>query len=266
VTPGTWTPATASVSYAWERCNANGRICSPIVGASTATYVPVAADVGHAVAALVTATASGKTQAALSVASDGVLAPPVLGATTAPAVTGTLKIGQQLSGTTGQWTGTAPITYAFQWYRCDAAGAHCSSVHGATKPTYRLVKADAGKTIGFTVTATDASPAKLPAYASLVGPVAASTATLVSTTQPKVAVQGQALTADAGAWTATPTSVTYQWERCNANGRICTPIAGAAAASYTLTSPDSGHELVALVTAHAGSATASALSAGAKAP
>ncbi len=266
VTPGTWTSTTTPASYAWERCNANGRICIPIVGASTATYVPVAADVGHAVVALVTATAAGKTQAAFSVASDGVVAPPALAATTPPAVTGTLKIGQQLSGTTGQWTGTAPIAYAFQWYRCDAAGAHCSSVHGATKSTYRLVKADAGETIGFTVTATDATSAKQPAYASLVGPVAASSATLVSTSQPKVAVQGQALTADAGAWTATPTSVTYQWERCNANGRICAPIAGATSASYTPTSADSGHELVALVAAHAGSSTASALSTGAKAP
>ncbi|HUZ99394.1 MAG TPA: hypothetical protein VMU74_08540 [Gaiellaceae bacterium] len=268
VTPGTWTSTTASVSYVWERCNANGRICSPIVGASTATYVPVTADVGHAVAALVTATATaaGKTQETFSVASDGVVAPPALAATTAPAVTGTLKIGQQLSGTTGQWTGTAPIAYAFQWYRCDAAGAHCSSVRGATKPTYRLVKADAGKTIGFTVTATDATSAKQPAYASLVGLVAASSATLVSTAQPKLVAQGQALTADAGLWTATPTSVTYQWERCNANGRICAPIAGAASASYTLTSADSGHELVVLVAAHAGSATASALSDGATAP
>ena len=266
VTPGTWTSTTASVAYAWERCNANGRICTPIVGASAATYVPVAADVGHAVVALVTGTASAKTQAAFSVASDDVLAPPVLAATTPPSVTGTLKAGQQLSGTTGVWTGTAPITYAFQWYRCDAAGAHCSSVHGATKPTYRLVKADAGKTIGFTVTATDATPAKQPAYASLVGLVAASSATLVSTAQPKVTVQGQALTADAGTWTATPASVTYQWERCNANGRICASIAGATSASYTLTSADSGHELVALVTAHTGSATASALSTGAKAP
>jgi hypothetical protein len=266
VTPGTWTSSAASVSYAWERCNANGRICAPIVGATAATYVPVAADVGHAVAAVVTATASGKTQAAYSVASDSVVAPPPLAATTAPAVTGTVKVGQQLTGATGQWTGTAPITYAFQWYRCDAGGAHCSSVHGATKATYRIVKADAGKTIGFTVTATDATGAKQPAYASLAGPVAASSATLVSTVQPKVAVQGQTLTADAGAWTATPASVTYAWERCNANGRICAPIAGATSASYTPTSADSGHELVVLVTAHAGSASASALSAGTKAP
>ncbi|HEX5247638.1 MAG TPA: hypothetical protein VFW41_10975 [Gaiellaceae bacterium] len=266
VTPGAWSSSAGSVSYAWERCNANGRVCSAIAGASAATYAPVAADVGHAVAALVTATASGKTQAAFSVASDDVAAPPVLAATTAPAVTGTLKVGQQLAGATGQWTGTAPIAYGFQWYRCDAGGAHCSSVHGATKPTYRLVKADAGKTIGFTVTATDATAAKQPAYASLVGPIAASTASLASTAQPKVTVQGTTLTADAGAWTATPASTAYQWERCNANGRICAAIAGAASASYTASSADSGHELVAVVTVHAGSATASALSTGAKAP
>jgi hypothetical protein len=265
VTPGAWTPSAASVSYAWQRCNANGRICTAIPGAASATYVPVAADVGHALAALVTATVSGRTQAALSVASDAVAAPPVLAATTPPAVTGTVKVGQQLAGTTGVWTGTAPITYAFQWYRCDATGAHCSSVHGATKQTYRLAKADTGKTIGLTVTAADAT-AKTPAYASLVGPVAAPAATLASTAQPKIAVQGQTLSVDAGAWTATPASTRYQWERCNANGRICAVIAGATSASYTVTSADSGHELVALVTAHAGSATAAALSAGAKAP
>ena len=130
----------------------------------------------------------------------------------------------------------------------------------------RLVGADTGKTIGFTVTATDATGAKQPAYAPLVGPVAASAATLASTAQPKVGVQGQTLTADAGGWTATPASTTYQWERCNANGRICAAIAGATSASYTLTSADSGHELVVLVTAQVGAATASALSAGAKAP
>jgi hypothetical protein len=180
-------------------------------------------------------------------------------------VTGTLKVGQQLAGTTGVWTGTAPIAYAFQWYRCDAAGAHCSSVHGATKQTYRTAKTDAGKTLGLTVTATDAT-GKAPAYASLVGPIAASAATLASTAQPKVTVQGQTLTVDAGTWTATPASTTYQWERCNANGRICVAVAGATSASYTATSADAGHELVALVTAHAGAATATALSAGVRTP
>lgn len=258
--PGTFSPASASVTYAWERCNANGRICTPIAGATESTYVPVADDVGHALVAVVTATAAGKTQSAFSVASDAVVAPPALAATTPPAVTGTAKVGRQVTGTTGVWTGTAPIAYAFQWYRCDVGGSHCLSVHGATRSTYTLVSADAGKTIGFTVDATDATGTKQPAYASLLGPVAAAASTLAATAAPKVAVQGQSLTVDAGEWTSKPASTTVQWERCNANGRVCVAIAGATSTSYSATSADSGHELVALVTAHAGAATATAFS------
>ena len=266
VTPGTWTSSSASVTYTWDRCNANGRICAPISGADAATYTLVADDVGHAIVAVATATAAGKTQVALSVATDAIAAPPVLAATTAPAVTGTLEVGRQLTGSTGVWTGSAPMTYAYQWYRCDGGGAHCSSVHGATKPTYRLVAADVGKTIGFTVNATDATGAKQPAYASLVGPVVVSGAKLASTAQPQVTAQGQTATVDAGTWTAAPASTTVQWERCNANGRICVAIAGATSTTYTATSADAGHMLVALVTARSGATTASAFSAAAKAP
>jgi Ig domain of plant-specific actin-binding protein len=257
---GTWSETPSSTAYAWQRCNANGRICTPIAGATAASYTPVADDVGHELAVVVTATAGGKTSAAYSAASELVVAPPVLAATSAPAVTGTLKVGQQLTGTTGVWTGSAPIAYAFQWYRCDASGAHCSSVHGATRATYRLVAADAGKTIGFTVTATDSTGAKQPAYASLVGLPGAEAATLAATAQPAVTAAGQSLTVGPGSWTMAPSSTAVQWERCNANGRICTAIAGATASTYTTTSADSGHELVALLTVKVGASTASVLS------
>jgi hypothetical protein len=139
-------------------------------------------------------------------------------------------------------------------------------VHGATKPTYRLVAADAGKTIGFTVNASDATGTKQPAYAALVGPVAAANATLAATAQPKVTAQAQTLTVDAGTWTAAPASTTVQWERCNANGRICVAIAGATSTSYTAVAADTGHALVALVTAHVATTTASAFSVAVKAP
>jgi hypothetical protein len=263
---GTWTQVPTSVAYAWQRCNANGRICSPIAGATSATYVPVAADFGHELVALVTATVGGATQAALSAATDAIQAPPALAATSLPTIAGTLKVGQRLAGATGVWTGAGPITYAFQWYRCDVNGAHCLSVHGATAPNYKIVAADAGKTIGLAVTATDGTGTKQPAYSALAGPVAASAATLVSSVQPKVTLQGKTLTVDAGTWSAATTSTTYQWQRCNANGRTCTAIAGAAAASYTATPADSGHMLLAVVTAHAGGVTAAALSAAVKAP
>src|SRR4051794_25465829 len=38
--------------------------------------------------------------------------------TTPPAVSGTPAVGSTLSASTGSWTGTAPITYSYQWRRC----------------------------------------------------------------------------------------------------------------------------------------------------
>ena len=74
------------------------------------------------------------------------------------------------------------------------------------------------------------------------------------------AIQGQTLTVAAGSWSTTPASTTYAWQRCNANGRVCSPIAGATASSYAVTAADVGHALLVVVTAHAGAATASAFS------
>ena len=60
-------------------------------------------------------------------------------------------VGQTLSSTTGTWTGTAPITYSYQWKR----GA---TNIGTNSSTYTLVQADAGNTSNITcvVTATNA--------------------------------------------------------------------------------------------------------------
>jgi hypothetical protein len=54
------------------------------------------------------------------------------------------------------------------------------------------------------------------------------------------AAPGQSLTATPGEWTNSPTSVVDQWERCDAAGANCSPIAGAGAEQYTLTSDDLG--------------------------
>ena len=57
-----------------------------------------------------------------------------------------------------------------------------------------------------------------------------------------------------GGWTQAPASLGYQWERCNANGRLCVPIAGATGASYVVHAEDAGHALAALVHATLGAA------------
>jgi hypothetical protein len=73
--------------------------------------------------------------------------------TTPPSISGTTTVGSVLTASTGTWTGTTPITYSYQWRRCDQAGANCSSISAATASSYKLVSADAGSTLRVVVTA-----------------------------------------------------------------------------------------------------------------
>jgi len=67
--------------------------------------------------------------------------------TSRPTVTGALRVGAKLTAKPGSWTGRGAIGYAYQWSRCDANGARCSSIHGATRGSYVEVAADAGHTL-----------------------------------------------------------------------------------------------------------------------
>jgi hypothetical protein len=75
--------------------------------------------------------------------------PPVN--TVAPAITGTAQEGQTVSCSTGTWTGTPTITFAYQWKR------NGSDIGSATNSTYTLVTADVSQSITCQVTATNGS-------------------------------------------------------------------------------------------------------------
>lgn len=83
--------------------------------------------------------------------------------TVPPVVTGTPKQGQTLQTDNGSWTFDLDyLTYAYQWLRCDAAGANCSDIAGATASSYVLQAADIGATVRSEVTATEVSTAPPP--------------------------------------------------------------------------------------------------------
>ena len=260
VQAATWSSTPTATTYAWLRCNANGRACAAIAGQSQASYTLTADDTGHTVVAALTASAGAAKQTVLTLRSAVVRTAPGPALTTAPVVTGSLQQGAKLTGSAGTWSSGGTIAYAYQWYRCDPNGAHCSSIHGSTRSTYTQVAADAGKTIALTVNATD-STGTTSAYSSLAGSVASASSTLVATTQPTLTLTGHVLEVTQGTWSTAPASFAYAWLRCNENGRLCTAIAGATTSSYTLTAADHGAVVLARVTAAAGTATQAVLTA-----
>jgi hypothetical protein len=123
--------------------------------------------------------------------------------TVAPSISGTAQDGQTLTASQGSWTGTQPISYAYQWQRCDSGGANCSNIASATSTTYTLTSADVGSTLVVSVTATNtagqatasSSPSAVVAAAP---PVNTSLPTVLGTAQ-----QGQTLSASQGGWSGT---------------------------------------------------------------
>ena len=174
---------------------------------------------------------------------------------TPPTVVGTAARGTALAGIPGTWSGGKPVAFTYQWQRCDAAGAGCVPIAGATLETYTPVTADVGHALVLAVTASAAkgtasaaSPAT-PAVAPNGSGTASRPAVIVAPAVSGLAQAGQTLTAFAGTWSGSPTSFGYAWRRCDATGSACSPIAAATTSSYALTPDDIGSTLSLVVTA-----------------
>jgi hypothetical protein len=189
---------------------------------------------------------------------------PVL--STPPTIVGAPQSGKKLAAVPGMWQGGKPLQFAYQWQQCDAAGAHCAAIDGATQETYTPVDADVGHSLDVLVTATSAqgSASAAASPTAAVSPAGAPPSAQPTNIAPPqilgTAQVGQTLTSSVGTWTGSPTKFAYRWRLCDANAASCVAIPHASQPRFTITPDHIGTTLSLLVTATGagGAATAGA--------
>jgi hypothetical protein len=66
----------------------------------------------------------------------------------APVLGDATHVGQTLTSTQGEWSGSTPMTFSYRWFRCPGgARTECRPIDGADDPSYVL----RGDDVGFTV-------------------------------------------------------------------------------------------------------------------
>ncbi len=168
--------------------------------------------------------------------------------TSPPTIKGTAEQGQTLNAKAGSWSGVKPITFAYQWLRCDSGGGECKDVTSATSTEYTPAYEDIGKTFRVAVTATDGA-GSASASSEQTAPVEGIKP--VETALPGISGSdevGQLLTASTGSWEGTtPLSYAYQWDACGSTA--CKQIGGATAESYRVEGAQLGKTVRVVVTA-----------------
>ena len=154
---GSWngTP-TIGFSYQWMDCDPTGMACAPIATASGSTYVVMTSDIGSSIECVVTASNGGGSATVttpISAAAVVAVAPSVVTLPTASSAEPT--VGVVYYASTGAWSGTPDIAYAYQWFDCDSLGTVCTAIAGATGSTYVLTSGDIGQFIQVRITATN---------------------------------------------------------------------------------------------------------------
>jgi Subtilase family len=253
---GFWSENPTAYTYQWVRCDARGGTCAPIASATTWTYNVTEGDLGSTLRVIVTASnAAGSSAPATSPQTSVVRTQraderPEL--ESAPRISGQATVGQILEASSGAWS-ESPTSYSYQWQRCDAKGSKCAAIASAKTSTYTVAEADLGKTLRVTVTASNSAGKSAPATSNHTAVVTwAAPANTAPPSVSGVAQVGQTLTASAGAWTGSPTSYSYQWQRCDAFGAGCASLS-ATGTTYVIVEADVGNTLRVVVTASNGS-------------
>jgi Tol biopolymer transport system component len=255
---GTWTGSfPMTFAYSWTTCPAADPLdgpCVAIPGATLSFFTVPASLYGFRIRVRVTATNSAAAVAQSSAASEIVTATaPSLSVT--PPVQGQNVVDQTLSVGTGTWFGSTPLTYTYQWKRCNPVGdlASCTPISLATKSTYVPTTADIGFSLRVYITATNPAGSSTGFTNHTFPVVDKQHFKPVSVDQPAITGTlqiGRQLTADAGSFNGdAPITTTLQWQRCDATGAGCHAIANATKVVYFPTVNDLGSTIRFVVTA-----------------
>ncbi|MDB2690388.1 hypothetical protein N9Z17_04235 [Planktomarina temperata] len=156
---------------------------------------------------------------------------------TPPVISGTAERGETLTSTTGTWSGTGTITFAYQWKRDNL------NISGATSSTYVLVADDDNTSITCVVTATD-DVGSTNSSSNAISPILGSPYNLVAPVASGTGQVGQTLSTTNGSWQGIATiTFTYQWRR------DASDISGATSSTYTLVADDYATDIDCMVTA-----------------
>ena len=190
--------------------------------------------------------------------------------TAEPRISGSPTAGSTLTTTSGDWTGTTPINYAYQWVRCPTSGgkpdgSDCATISGATTTAYVVGSGDVGKRLRVRVTASNSDGSATVASNATTTVAGAGAGRPRNTKAPSVSgttSPGATLHGDAGTWTGTqPIAFTFQWLRCDSSGNNCLELPGQKDDSYTLRDGDIDHTMRIRVTAENSVGTRNRLSA-----
>ncbi len=264
-TTGTWPGTGLAYEYSWQTCDTNGEHCETIDDQHGASYRTRTADIGKTIRVSVTASDQDDAGSVSTAPSEPITSPAALTNNTPPSLSGTPEDSETLTATTGEWTGTGPITYSYQWVVCRSE-APCAEAAGATESHFELTEDDIGATIQVTVTASSEAGEALATSA------ASATVTAAPAPENRVppgldllgpSTSAAIVTADGGEWNNVDAKglsgeLSYQWQRCDSTAANCQDIEKATESSYDLSTADIGHRVRARIIAvtHTGQASA----------
>ena len=243
------TDGLTNVTYSYQWIRSDGSSDTDITGATDSSYTLVDADEGQAIKVKISfADDAANEETLTSTATGSVAARPNGPATGAPAITGTVQVGETLTASTSgiaDSDGLGNAAFSYQWIAND--GSTDWYIQDATRGTYALVDADEGKAIKVKVSFTDDAGSNESLTSAATASVLArpNTPAAGRPTISGTAQVGETLRASTSGIAdddgLTNVSYSYQWIR--SDGSSDTDITGATDSSYTLVDADEGQAI-----------------------